>query len=256
MFRRWINKDPLLLGIVCFVILAHAAGLYFLASELSASPGKVVKDQKLVVKTVKLHPPPKSMNEEKILAIAPPPSQKVSQPAPPPPPKKKVQKKKPPKPVEKPKPKKKEKVKQPTVDDKRKKLLKQAQETLAKIDQRSDKIEANPTKATKVPKRIDTLSFVGVKSSDTSESSSESAYRSELANHLRAQLQLPEMGNVEVKLIVNQQGIVEKIVIISSENERNADYITKSLPSLKLPPFGKNYSGAKSHTFHITLTNE
>lgn len=264
MLRRWVNQDPLLFGIVCVVVLVHGLGLGFLAWNFPEPVSKSAKDKKLVVKTMKLNPPKKAVAEEKIVAEAPPPPKPPKQtppPAPPPPaPPKKTA---PPKPVKKktkpktqPKPKPKEKTKAPQVDDKKKKLLKQAQETLAKIDQRSENINAKPKKTTKVPKRIESLSFVGVKSSEKAESSSQSAYRNELATHLRAQLQLPEMGNVEVKLVVSRDGRVESVVIVASENDRNADYINETLPKLSLPSFGATFNGAKLHTFHITLTNE
>ncbi len=262
MFQRWINKDPLLFGIVCIVVLVHGLGFVFLALNFPEPISKNVKDKKLVVKTVKLNPPKKVVAEEKVIAEIPPPSPPKKRPPSPsvnkkasPPPVKKNQKPKTP-PKTPPKKKAKEKPKELKVDEKKKKLLKQAQETLAKIDQRTENIKTKPKKTTKVPKRIETLSFVGVKSSEKAESSNQSAYRNELATHLRVQLQLPEMGSVEVKLVVNREGRVENIVIVTSESERNADYINKTLSMLSLPPFGKTFNGEKSHTFHITLTNE
>lgn len=246
MFRRWMSKDPLFFRIVCFVVLVHGLGLGFLAWNLPHTSSKMSKDKQLVVKTVKLNPPKKVVSEEKVIAEA----------SPPPPPKKKTLPPKKTSSTNKKKEKPKEKPKPPKVDDKKKKLLQKAQEALAKIDQRDEKITAKSTHTKKVPKQIDNLSFVGVKSSEKIESSSQSSYRSELATHLRAQLQLPEMGNVEVKLIVTREGKVESVLIVSSESDLNADYITKTLPSLSLPPFGNTFSSSKTHAFHITLTNE
>lgn len=253
MVGRWLKKDPLLVAITLFVITAHAAALFILSQNLHPANFQQPKNKKVTVKTIKLKPAQPPPMEEKMVAYTPPqePKPKPKPKPPTPKPKKKTPPKQTAKPKEKPKPKPK-----PKIDEKKQKLLKEAQETLAKIERRSDNINTSSAKTTKISKRIDKLSLVSIKSTDEKLSSSENNYRNELANHLKAQLQLPEMGNVEVKLIVDKSGRVEKVMILSSENDRNAEYISETLPTLKLPSFGKNFKGDNSHTFHITLTNE
>lgn len=278
------EKDPFLFWIICLVVFVHGLGVSYLILAESI-PSSALKDKKLVVKAIKLHPPTQSpglqqkiVSEEIAARWSPPPVKEplADPPLPPPPqpaalptplpsspqpaalptPKANLAKKKSPaKPQPKKQPVKKE-ANSSTAAERKKKLVQQANESLAKIGQKSNNTEPSPKKSAQVPERIEKLSFVGVQSLETATSSFDNGYPSELGVHLRALLQLPEIGNVEVELVVNRLGGVEKLTIISSQNKRNSDYIAKKLPTLSLPRFGENFSGEKSHAFHITLTNE
>lgn len=147
-------------------------------------------------------------------------------------------------------------------DEQKKKLLRQAQESLAKIDKTSDKLVANVkgtagkkgADALKTPGRLEALTIDA--QSVAGWSAGESLYRDELSAQLKLFLRLPELGKVEVRLTLLRSGQVSKVLIVSSESEMNAAYVKSALPNLVFSPFGSNFAKAGQYTFHITLTNE
>ena len=67
---------------------------------------------------------------------------------------------------------------------------------------------------------------------------------------------MPEYGDIKIKLTLNRQGKVTKIIVTSSASVANRQYIEKVLPSLTFPVFGAPFGDAKDYTFTITLSNE
>ena len=84
--------------------------------------------------------------------------------------------------------------------------------------------------------------------------STEIRYCDELIGYLQNLLTLPELGDVKLKLTLSREGRVLCLNILTSGNEKNRVYVEKTLPTLTLPPFGKQFQGEKEHIFPITLT--
>lgn len=142
--------------------------------------------------------------------------------------------------------------KKPAVDPKKKALLNQAQERIAKIQVDKNTMSSSKRKELKIPEYHPQAIF----NAETGLSSGELSYRDELAGRLQILLKLPEMGKIQLKLTLGRTGKFIKVVITQSESILNKQYIEKSLPSLSLPGFGNEFGGEAEHTFSITLTSE
>lgn len=267
-----MSKDRKLLAITLFVCGVHAVAIGIMGYQAAAAPLKLSKPKShVVVKTINL----KKEKEAPIAMAAdlpkqPPQQKQKPKPTPPPPPapKKKIEapkKQEKPKPEPKPKavPKKEQKPppkEKKELDTARKQLLKKAQESIAKIEQRSDKVVASLKKdrstGASAPKKIPSLSSEVKEVKGEELSDSESAYRDELVAHMKLFVQLPEYGSVELKLTLSSDGRVAKVEILNTESERNKTHVKNVLPSLSFPPFGKKFGNRSAYTFHLTLTNE
>ncbi len=237
--------------VITVVLIAHTLGLIWLGTQSPITVAANTSTKKIVVQTVKLRdsPPKTVVAKEK---PAPPKSKTVvakEKPAPPKP--KTVVVKAKPTPTKPQKVVAAKKQSKPKVDDKKMKLLKAAQESIAKIDRRSDKLEAKSSGQQSIG-RVEKLSVTA----SANLSNSDSAYRDQLASRLRTLLQLPDYGEVELKLSLDRAGKVLKLLIVRTESEINKTYVEEALPQLSFSSFGKSFGSQSSHTFHITLTNE
>lgn len=143
-----------------------------------------------------------------------------------------------------------------------KELLAKAQENLEKMEKTRDKINSNSSvklEKTLIPKSIESLQIDALPSGQsvsTELNTKEISYRDEVAYRLRLALRLPDYGTVKVKLIINNTGNVHQIQIMNSENQKNKEYIERTLPTLLFPSFGSRFDGASQYTFLITLNND
>lgn len=214
--------------------------------------------ERLVVKTVALNnptptksPPKVEKKPEQVVKKQPKPPE--SPPTPP-----KVEKKpepivkKKPKPPEPPPQKKKEVVK---VDDKKRDLLAKAKESIAKIQSSRDNKGTSKSKDASELRDLGTIDSLHVDSADTIKPE-DMGYYGVLASYLRQALRFPEFGEVKVQLTLNRGGEVTKVETLSAKSENNKQYVEKMLPTLRFPPFGKNFGKDTQHTFTITLTND
>lgn len=145
------------------------------------------------------------------------------------------------------------------LQEKQKKLIAAAQESMAKIDKGRAKI--NETKSTlssvSMPVAIASLQIEALPTNNAPAlSKGESNYRDELASRLKLMLKLPEHGDVQLKLTLDRTGKVTKVAIIKSASSANRSYAEKNLPSLKFPPFGSHFNTMSEYTFMIQLSNE
>lgn len=208
----------------------HLLGILFLTINFSSHSKVPTPQKKLVVKAISLEPKKERKESKKLVAVAP---------------KRKL--------VKKEKPKKKKKVvakKTKSKNLKREKLLKQVKESLANIESSNDKIVAKKKSESNFPKPIKQLS------NSSTLTKEEKGYQSGLVNYLQAQLTLPELGMVKVKLLIDRSGKVMECVVKSSESSLNKEYIEEMLPKLTLPTFDHYFKGESSHLFHLTLTND
>jgi colicin import membrane protein len=140
-------------------------------------------------------------------------------------------------------------------------LLAKARQSVAKLDETSNKIGTNKiTKldATDIPKQLENLQIDALPESGTSIqlSTNEVNYRDEVAYRIKQTLRLPDYGTVKIKLTLNRSGKVITVQIISSESIKNQQYAERTLQGLIFPPFGTRFGDADRYTFLITLNND
>jgi outer membrane biosynthesis protein TonB len=257
--------------ILYFVLCVH--GLFVLILIFSPSSFLRKKEQKpLVVNTVR----PKSLAmPKKIVAQSQPVAKKAAAPqpvavakkTPPPTPAKKapapvaVKKE-----VAKPAPQAK---KQPAIADKKigqtKKappqerakisdnLLKELEESIAKMDKKSDK---TPIRAKAKPIPRIALQIDAVTNEETFSEVGSSSYTDLIVNHLHQHLSLPDYGEVKIQLSLRQDGTVAKVVVLRAQSEKNRLYLESNLLRLKFPCFEGPFATKKESTFTLTFCNE
>jgi colicin import membrane protein len=128
------------------------------------------------------------------------------------------------------------------------KLLSQAKERIGKIQKAPFTKDAASTIA---PAKIEALQIDQL-SIDTPQ---EISYKDELSQRLKSLMKLPEYGEVRLKLTLNRSGKVMKVKILQSDSASNQKHVEEALPSLKMPPFGKNFENQAEYTFTITMSN-
>ena len=136
-------------------------------------------------------------------------------------------------------------------EDSKKKLLRMAQESLAKIEKRSDNLELNTIKSEKLGK-LEKIS--GLKS--IADSVTDSNSKNQLCAQLRSFLKLPEYGEVEIKLSLDKTGKVVALKVIETKSDRNKKYIEELLPRLTFSLNGIDFGKEHVKIYNITLTNE
>lgn len=80
------------------------------------------------------------------------------------------------------------------------------------------------------------------------------SYRDELAHRLKLGLKLPEYGDVRLQLTVHRSGRIVRVRVERSASSLNRTYVEKTLPDLKMAPFGESFGTIEEFTFTITLT--
>lgn len=244
-----IKNSSVFNAIALLVVSLHLCVFFFLAFEEKKEMTLQPKVHKLVVQTIKI-----KNKTPSILAAVP---KEVKTPTP------VSTKKSNPEPVLKPKIQPKEKTDVPKKEvvkttssikkneDSKKKLLQIAQESLAKIEKRSDNLEFNSIKSEKIGKleKIGSLKSI-------SESSTDSNSKNQLCAQLRSFLKLPEYGEVEIKLTLDKTGKVVALKVLETKSDRNRKYIEELLPRLTFSISGTDFGKECVKIFNITLTNE
>jgi outer membrane biosynthesis protein TonB len=232
---------------ITFVVVAIHVCIALVAITSTAFSDKK-KQAKLVVHTVK----PKQTIAHQVAPAPPPPvapkpvvPKKVEPP-------KEVPKKETAKPVKaaKPAPAKKPAAKAKKAEPKIKEepvisdtLLQELQESIAKIDQKRDKIVNG--------KKLDTPKSPKFDSGSRDVEVKDESFHESLIAHLHEALNLPEYGEVKIQLTLNPDGSVAKVAVLKSESEKNRGYLEKSLPHLQFPPLR-----GSQQTFTLTFCNE
>ena len=78
-------------------------------------------------------------------------------------------------------------------------------------------------------------------------------YTEELIQYMRAGLQLSDIGDVQVELVLQRDGTVLSMRILSAQSEQNRKRIEQTLPSLQFPPLPYE---EKTGVFILTFCNE
>jgi hypothetical protein len=136
-------------------------------------------------------------------------------------------------------------------------LLKELEESISKIENKSDKEIAGKT----IPPRDKALAPVSLQIDTPSyefsnETKGSSDYTDVLVSHLHQSLRLPDYGEVKIQLSLRQDGTVCRIIVLKAQSEKNKQYLESRLPQLKFPPFDGAYVNKKEYTFILTFCNE
>jgi hypothetical protein len=135
-------------------------------------------------------------------------------------------------------------VTKPSANSQKHKILQEIKETLSKIE-----TKAPPKSSLSLPKEIQALSI------DSGDKKEETDYFISLAHSLKEGLELPEMGEVKLKLTISHSGRVLKLEILSAASIKNRRYLELNLPSMQLPPFSEDLKNENAHTFTLNFCN-
>lgn len=145
---------------------------------------------------------------------------------------------------------------------KQRELMAKAKASMANMEKDRNKAAAKPAAETSfaqanVPKAIESLQIDAFSTGEAvTLTSREMSYRDELARRLKLGLRLPEYGEVKIKLTLERSGKVTQVQIVSSKNEKNRQYIEKTVPTLIFSDFGDNFEDSQHYTFIVCLNNE
>lgn len=128
-------------------------------------------------------------------------------------------------------------------------LLKQLEESLAKIEQQPQTPAIERSKFSAPILKIDQVIEDGEERGD-------GGYEAELISFLHHSLNLPEFGEVKMKLTLQNNGTCVKIQVIRAQSAKNRRYLEEQLPKLRLPPFVGLLASKKEQTFVMTFCNE
>lgn len=127
-------------------------------------------------------------------------------------------------------------------------ILKQLEESIAKIEQKYDKqCKSNTSVAAFLPFKV-TADFA-------QEEQPLPDYTASLVKELTQALKLPEYGEVKVKLTINPMGKIIELLVIQTESTANKLYLEKHLPHIVLPKYHEKAALIKNQTFTLTFCN-
>lgn len=127
-------------------------------------------------------------------------------------------------------------------------ILKQLEESIAKIEQKDDKQCKSSTIVT-----ASLSSKVAVASAQ--EEPALSSYTASLVKELTQSLQLPEYGEVKIKIIVSPAGRIIELLVLQAESKANKLYLEKCLPNIVLPKYNEKVTLNNEQTFTLTFCN-
>ncbi|MBS0624739.1 MAG: hypothetical protein JSS32_01660 [Verrucomicrobia bacterium] len=81
------------------------------------------------------------------------------------------------------------------------------------------------------------------------------SYSEFLVAYLQETLDLPEYGEVKIKLSIDRDGRVLDSSVLSSENSKNSEFLKKRLPELSFPCFNDFDIDEKCLTFTVSFSN-
>ncbi|HEX2583453.1 MAG TPA: hypothetical protein VHL30_04990 [Chlamydiales bacterium] len=100
---------------------------------------------------------------------------------------------------------------------------------LAEIEKNLESFTANPAPVKKTNIAIPTLN------TQPQTQPTEPFAVEQIAALLQEYLELPEFGEVKIKLSINPNGRLEKLEILEAKSEKNAEFLKKRLPELPFP---------------------
>jgi hypothetical protein len=121
-------------------------------------------------------------------------------------------------------------------------LIAELEESIAKIEQKQDKIYRQRLKSD--PSFAESQAF------------GEGEYKDALISYLHQSLNLPEWGEVKIKLTLKKDGSVAHVAVLKAESAKNRLHLEKNLPLLRFPPLDASFASEEQHVFVLTFCNE
>ncbi len=135
------------------------------------------------------------------------------------------------------------------------KALALMKQTLARLENASQSMSTGKTLSPISPlKKLESLG--SEQFSMAAAAAAAAAYQEEIAAYLKHLLELPELGEVKMRLTVKRDGKVSQVAIISSTSDKNTHYVETKVPTLSFPPFGDRLKNEAQHTFPVTLSSK
>jgi outer membrane biosynthesis protein TonB len=135
---------------------------------------------------------------------------------------------------------------QPDPLDLQKKIVKELEEIVAKIeDQHEEIIPPSSLQESSISLQNTATVFVA---------NPEESYQNNLLSYLYEALHLPEQGEVKMQLTIKEDGSLAKMVVLKAESVKNRNYLEKQLPLLRFPYLQD--LRVKEKTFILTFCNE
>ncbi|MEX0961949.1 MAG: hypothetical protein WDZ28_03735 [Simkaniaceae bacterium] len=138
--------------------------------------------------------------------------------------------------------------KKPVLKKKPSPKRKEAQKLMASIEKSLQTIEAKNEMATSpidLPQKITTLQIDQTPKKELN-------YSERLLGYLQSTLILPEIGDVKVKITINKRGGLENLEILSSESQKNENYLKEALSRENFPSMIQK----KSKSFILTFCHK
>lgn len=138
-----------------------------------------------------------------------------------------------------------------------KELIKELQESIAKIDGKQDKLkqESKAGPAAEVsPTPLKSLS--SLEKINTPAPSSQSAVKELLMHELHSVLHLPDYGEVKMHLIMRSDGSIAEVKVIKADSKKNKAYLEKELLKHRFPFISEMNLSQETLSFMITFCNE
>lgn len=123
-------------------------------------------------------------------------------------------------------------------------LLKELEESIAKIEDKGDKLKLSKKTS---PSPVQPLHI---------DASNDTSYIDILTEHLHSSLDLPDFGEVKIELTLRQDGTVVTLKVLKAESKQNKQYLESQLPHLQFLPLTGSFAEKKEHTFTLTFCNE
>ena len=127
-------------------------------------------------------------------------------------------------------------------------IVKQLEESIAKIEQKDDK---QCKSSTIVTASLSTKAVVTLEQEEPILSS----YTASLVKELTQMLQLPEYGEVKIKIIFSPAGKIMDLLVLQAESKANKLYLEKCLPNIVLPKYNEKVTLNNEQTFTLTFCN-
>ena len=127
-------------------------------------------------------------------------------------------------------------------------IVKQLEESIAKIEQKDDK---QCKSSTIVTASLSTKAVVTLEQEEPILSS----YTASLVKELTQMLQLPEYGEVKIKIKVSPAGKILELLVLQAESKLNKLYLEKHLPNIVLPKYNEKATLNNKQTFTLTFCN-
>lgn len=125
-------------------------------------------------------------------------------------------------------------------------LLDQLEESIAKIDQKSHKVN---TKSNLIVPTFERLAV-------SKKGGGEASYAHKLIECLHRSLALPDHGEVTLELTLSSLGVVENLKIVTAESAKNREYLEKHVPQVVFPPLEGGDAKNPQKRFVLTFCNE